>query len=126
MANPADFNTASVNSSASDSVMRIEDGNKIWRNANGERHRTDGPAIEWESGSKWWCLNDQLHRTDGPAVEGADGSKEWYLNDKRLTEQAFNKHPLVLEAQRQKEATSQAEDAAARSRRLHVLLKLAR
>jgi hypothetical protein len=46
-------------------------------------HREDGPAIEYASGSKYWCINDSLHREDGPAIEHADGSKYWYMNDKR-------------------------------------------
>jgi hypothetical protein len=56
-----------------------EDGNKIWR-LNGQRHRIDGPAIEWANGSKEWCLNDKSHRIDGPAIEYCDGSKIWCLN----------------------------------------------
>ncbi len=30
-----------------------DDGNKHWY-LNGERHREDGPAIEWADGDKWW------------------------------------------------------------------------
>lgn len=52
-----------------------EDGSKKWY-LNGERHREDGPAIEWASGSKKWYLNGELHREDGPTCEWADGSKE--------------------------------------------------
>ena len=33
----------------------------------------------------WRNSNGQYHRTDGPAVEFADGSKVWYINGKRLT-----------------------------------------
>ena len=42
-------------------------GTKCWYNEQGQRHREDGPAIEW-----------------------ADGAKEWHINDKRLTEAEFN------------------------------------
>ena len=35
---------------------------------------------------KEWYLNDQRHREDGPAVEYADGSKDWYLNGTEYTE----------------------------------------
>jgi len=65
-------------------------GSKLWYQ-NGERHRTDGPAIEYADGTKCWWLNDKLHRTDGPALEYADGSKYWYLNGKRLSESEFLK-----------------------------------
>ena len=39
----------------------------------GQYHRTDGPAIEYANGYKWWYIKGQLHRTDGPAIEWADG-----------------------------------------------------
>jgi hypothetical protein len=58
---------------------------KSWRNLHDKLHRTDGPAVEHDSGSKLWYLHDKLHRTDGPAAEYADGSKVWYLHGKRLT-----------------------------------------
>ena len=68
-------------------------GTKEWY-LNGQRHREDGPAIEWADGSKEWYLNDQYHREDGPAIEWADGSKYWYLNDKNVTEEEFKKFRL--------------------------------
>ena len=37
-------------------------------------------------GDKHWYLNGERHREDGPAIEWADGHKSWYLNDKHLTE----------------------------------------
>jgi hypothetical protein len=58
-------------------------GDKVWT-LNGERHRTDGPAVEWANGAKEWYLNGNLHRTDGPAVEWANGHKEWWLDDKEV------------------------------------------
>ena len=73
------------------SKMKIEDGNKIWRNTKGKRHRTDGPAVEWADGTKAWYLNGKLHRTDGPAIEWANGDKSWYLNGEELTEDEFNR-----------------------------------
>ena len=60
------------------------DGTKEWR-LNGQRHRTDGPAVEYASGTKEWWLNGQRHRTDGPAVEYASGT-EWWLNGQRHRE----------------------------------------
>jgi len=61
--------------------MRFENGNKVWRNEQGQVHRLDGPAVERVDGSKEWYQNGQCHRLDGPAVERADGSKEWYQKD---------------------------------------------
>jgi len=52
---------------------------------NGERHRTDGPAIEDANGDKYWYLNGKRHREDGPAIEWADGDKGWYLNGEQVT-----------------------------------------
>ena len=63
--------------------MRIENGNKVWRNEKGQVHRLDGPAIEYANGTKYWYQKNQLHRDDGPAVEHADGSKAWYFEGKQ-------------------------------------------
>jgi hypothetical protein len=63
-------------------------GNRIWY-LNGQRHREDGPAIEYADGDKEWYLNGQRHREDGPAIEYANGDKFWYLNGKVLTENKF-------------------------------------
>ena len=46
-------------------VLEIdESGDKVYR-LNGRLHRTDGPAIELEDGSKFWYSNNQLHREYG-------------------------------------------------------------
>jgi len=47
-----------------------------------------------ENGNRPWCTHwrnerYELHRTDGPAIEYADGGKYWYLNDVELTEIEF-------------------------------------
>lgn len=61
--------------------VKVFENKTIWYNLEGQRHREDGPAVEWASGDKAWCLNDQLHREDGPAIEYVNGDKEWFLND---------------------------------------------
>jgi hypothetical protein len=58
-----------------------------YRNEKGKLHRLDGPAVEWNSGSKFWYINGNRHRLDGPAVEYYDGDKSWCLNDEYYTEQ---------------------------------------
>ena len=69
----------------SESVMEIDkSGHKVWRNLEGQYHRTDGPAIEFLDGTKYWYVNGKLHRLDGPAVEYSDGDKWWYVNDECL------------------------------------------
>ena len=50
----------------------------------GNRHRLDGPAVEFSSGTKQWWVDGERHRLDGPAFEGADGTKYWYVDDKLL------------------------------------------
>ena len=57
------------------------EGNKIWKNSNGQRHRVDGPAIERANGSKFWYFKGMRHRVDGPAIEYADGEKRWYFKN---------------------------------------------
>ena len=45
--------------------------------------RKNGLIID-SYGTKRWYLNDKLHRIDGPAVEYEDGSKEWWINGGRV------------------------------------------
>ena len=34
---------------------------KEYKNAQGELHRTDGPAVEWDDGyKKWWVNGEEL------------------------------------------------------------------
>jgi hypothetical protein len=55
----------------------------VWWQLDGQRHRTDGPAVIWANGTQAWWLNNQLHRTDGPAVIWASGTQFWWLNNQR-------------------------------------------
>lgn len=47
-------------------------------------HRENGPAVEYNSGNKFWYKHGLLHREDGredgPAREFINGDKEWYEN----------------------------------------------
>ena len=52
-------------------------------------HREDGPAIEWQDGSKFWAINGTNHREDGPAIEWSNGDKSWYINGKKLSKSEF-------------------------------------
>ena len=70
-------------------VKVYDNGNIRWYNQDGLRHREDGPAIEYASGSKSWWKNGQLHREDGPAREYADGSKYWCFEGRYMTEEAW-------------------------------------
>ena len=64
-------------------------GTVRYRNSDDQLRREDGPAVEWEDGTRMWFLDGLLHREDGPAVEGADGSLQWFLDGKRLSEDEF-------------------------------------
>ena len=55
-----------------------EEGNKFWYK-NGEFHREDGPAIEYNHGNHCWYKNGKLHREDGPAIQ-SEVSKSWHKN----------------------------------------------
>jgi hypothetical protein len=71
------------------------EGTKLWFN-NNRHHRLKGPAREWSDGSKEWWVNDKLHRLDGPAREWANGDRSWWIDYKELTQQQFERHPLVI------------------------------
>ena len=57
-----------------------------WYNEKDEPHREDGPALEYDDGTKHWYQNGLHHRLDGPAIESIDGSKFWYKNGKKHRE----------------------------------------
>lgn len=50
----------------------------------GRLHRPDGPAIEFVNGDCFWFQNDKLHRLDGPAIDYVDGVKLWYYEDQEM------------------------------------------
>ena len=60
-----------------------EDGNEFWylpSKGKDHYHRLDGPAVEYENGTKEWWVEDKRHRSDGPAFEGINGTKEWWVD----------------------------------------------
>jgi len=75
-------------------AVEYSNGTKAWY-INGQLHREDGPAIEWSDGHKEWYLNGKRHREDGPAVEWSNGDKSWYLNGEELSEEEFNSRNKV-------------------------------
>ncbi|HUS50961.1 MAG TPA: hypothetical protein VMZ91_12410 [Candidatus Paceibacterota bacterium] len=80
------------------SELEIDEfGNKYWC-LNGQRHREDGPAVEWVNGDKFWYLNGECHRIDGPAIEYSNGDKSWYLNGKKVKEEdIIDFNPIITE-----------------------------
>ena len=77
-------------------TVKIYDDRTEWF-LNGNRHREDGPAVEFSDGHKEWFLNGKRHRTDGPAIEYSNGDKEWYLDGKKCTTEEFNRKTKVKE-----------------------------
>ena len=49
-------------------ITTLPDGTIEYRNAEGKRHRADGPAVTRPDGHQEWWLNGKRHRADGPAV----------------------------------------------------------
>jgi len=45
----------------------------------------------FEDGTKTWYLDGERHREDGPAVEFSSGTKAWYINGQKLTEEEHNR-----------------------------------
>jgi len=62
-------------------VTTCSNGDMHWRNARGQLHREDGPAIICVNGDKRWYMNDMRHRGDGPAIEHANGEIQWWYKN---------------------------------------------
>ena len=71
-------------------VVVNEWGTRRYFNSANQLHRTDGPAVVYANGTKYWWQNGLRHRIDGPAVELPSGGKEWWINGKVLSEDDFN------------------------------------
>jgi hypothetical protein len=69
-------------------AIEYASGTKYWYQ-NGQRHHIDGPAVEYADGEKYWYQNGFIHRIDGPAIERANGDKQWYINGENLSETEF-------------------------------------
>lgn len=41
--------------------------------------------IYYTNRTEWYNADGELHRTDGPAVEYVDGTGDWFLENKQLT-----------------------------------------
>ena len=67
------------------SEMHINsDGTKVWRNAQGQVHNEEGPAVIYNDGSQAWYIHGGRHRENGPAGIYADGEKSWRIDGKRI------------------------------------------
>jgi hypothetical protein len=82
-------------------AVEFSDGTKEWW-INGHCHREDGPAIQYPNGDKDWYINSERHREDGPAIEWIDGDKWWFLNDTRYSEQEWQEEIIKIKLDRLK------------------------
>ena len=80
-----------------------KDGIVRHRNENGLFHREDGPAIEYEYGTKSWWINDERHREDGPAVIWSDGHVEYWMRDVEYTADDYLLKVSLLKLERIKD-----------------------
>ena len=64
-------------------VVTRSDGTVVYRNAVGQTHRIDGPAVVDPDGSLMWYRNNRLHREDGAAIIHPDGEEHWCQNGVR-------------------------------------------
>ena len=67
-------------------TVKVYNDRTEWFNEENQKHREEGPAVEWPNGTKYWFKEGQLHRENGPAFEQADGTKYWYLYGNQVTE----------------------------------------
>ena len=68
-------------------VVCANGGKSYW--INDQLHNPNGPALVYANGYKSHWINGKLHNPDGPAIISADGSKQYYINGKKLTEAEF-------------------------------------
>jgi hypothetical protein len=64
-------------------VETDEDSTVTYRNADGELHNENGPAIVCANGEKWYFINGKRHNPNGPAVVFPNGYKAYYINGER-------------------------------------------
>ena len=58
-------------------------GDKVWCKQNEKIHRLNGPAMQFDNGTRWF-QNNKPHRLDGPAKSFANGVKQWFYHGKHI------------------------------------------
>ena len=71
-------------------ALHYASGTKIWL-INGKRHNLNGPAIQYSNGSKIRLINGKPHNINGPASHYTDGSKSWLINGTQYSQFKYNK-----------------------------------
>jgi hypothetical protein len=69
-------------------------GTKRWRNKKGYYHRLDGPAIIYRDGDMVWYRHGNRHRDDGPALDWPSANRfKWYKDGREYEPSA---HELMV------------------------------
>jgi hypothetical protein len=63
----------------------VNTNDDVYYYLNDKRHRTNGPAIEYNNGDKCWYVYGDRHNDKGPATIHKTGWTFWFLNDNLQT-----------------------------------------
>lgn len=69
-------------------AVEFDDGSKQYY-VNGLEHRIGKPACIWCDGTREWYVNGKHYRLNGPAIEYNTGDKEWWINGKQYSKKEF-------------------------------------
>lgn len=64
-------------------------GTEFWYR-DGKRHREDGPAWISYNGCQAWWKDGQKHRLDGPAIVYPDGKEEYWINGRQVSKKEID------------------------------------
>ena len=73
------------------------------KDEDGHYHNIDGPAVEYDNGTKKWFIHGKLHRENGPAIIWNSGNVLYFLNGIELSEKDYQKALLDLKMDRLKD-----------------------
>jgi len=79
-------------------------------NSMGDYHRTDGPAVEYVFGLKFWYIIGKCHRLNGPASISSNGDDEWVINGIKYTKSCHNRLYLFSTLEPQRISTSPTKE----------------
>lgn len=71
---------------------------EFWLIKGRTKHRLDGPAKIYKSGTVQWWVNGKLHRLDGPAIKYSNGRADYSINGEFYDKENYWNHPLVIES----------------------------
>lgn len=74
-------------------------GCRTYFNESGDKHRVNGPAVEYPNGDFEYWLNGKKHRLGGPAVSQLCGNSvvlEYFIDGKKYQMDEYLKHPFVI------------------------------